>query len=268
MIFFLILIYNLSFLGFSTPLKPNNLKKNKFKTVRVLKLNHSTKNAIDSLHPKYLGYGSKAIEHVSLSTVDKMALSNFLDLDESFFEKPDLKSFKAAFKGYSKLKKQGVISRDILTIIDFSLSSTQKRLWVIDMNKNKIIFQSVVSHGKNSGEEYADSFSNTLSSNKSSLGFYKTAETYYGTNGLSLRLDGLEKGINDNARARDIVIHGAKYADESLAHEQGYLGRSLGCPALPFKVSEKIINYIQDETCLFIYKENNEDYLNKSTILN
>jgi len=141
-------------------------------------------------------------------------------------------------------------------------------MWVIDMVSNEIIFQTVVSHGKNSGMEYATDFSNKPETFKSSLGFYKTAETYMGANGLSLRLDGLEPGINDNARIRDIVIHGANYADENLAHRQGYLGRSYGCPALPLKNYKEIINFIKEESCLFIYHDSNYDYLKNSKLLN
>src|SRR5690606_19070433 len=103
---------------------------------------------------------------------------------------------------------------------------------------------------------------------KSSLGFYKTAETYIGANGLSLRLDGLEEGINDNARSRAIVIHGANYANEELAKKQGYLGRSYGCPALPYENHKEIINFIKEESCLFIYHDSNSDYLKNSKILN
>jgi len=200
--------------------------------------------------------------------VNKAILSKYLDLEEKNFEKPQLQSFESAFKGYFRLKSEGKINKEILTIIDFTQSSTEKRMWVIDMKKNEIIFQTVVSHGRNSGKEYANDFSNVPETNKSSLGFYKTAETYMGANGLSLRLDGLEAGINDNARNRAIVIHGADYADENLGLRQGYLGRSLGCPALPLKNHKEIIEFIKEESCLFIYHDESNDYLNKSKLLN
>jgi len=200
----------------------------------------------------------------NLTTFDKLVMSEYLDLDEKNFEKPRLNTFKAAFKGYYKLLKEGKINKQILTIIDFSQHSTQRRMWVIDMRTKEILFHNVVSHGKNSGKEYATSFSNRPESFQSSLGFYLTGETYYGENGLSLRLDGLEPGINDNARSRAIVIHGADYCDENIAKRQGYLGRSLGCPALPRELSEKIINTIKDESCLFIYHEGQQDYFKKS----
>lgn len=204
----------------------------------------------------------------NLSTFDKLVLSEYLDLNEKNFDKPEIESFKAAFKGYYKLKEEGKIKKDILTIIDFTKSSTERRMWVIDMNKHEILHQTVVSHGRNSGKEFANDFSNTPESFKSSLGFYATAETYSGQHGLSLRLDGLESGINSNARARDIVIHAADYANEAMGKNQGYLGRSLGCPALPIEVAHKIINLIKDESCLFIYHADKKDYLSKSKLLN
>lgn len=203
----------------------------------------------------------------NLSAFDKMVLSEYLDLDEKTFAKPELESFKAAFKGYNKLKEEGKIKNEILTIIDFTKSSTERRMWVIDMKTHDILYQTVVSHGRNSGKEFANDFSNARESYKSSLGFYTTAETYMGKHGLSLRLDGLEAGINSNARERDIVIHAADYANENIGKNQGYLGRSLGCPALPNAVAHKIINVIKDESCLFIYHADKQDYLTKSELL-
>lgn len=204
----------------------------------------------------------------NLSAFDKLVLSEYLDIDEKNFTKPAIESFEAAFKGYYKLKEDGKITKDILTIIDFTKSSTERRMWVIDMSKKEILHHTVVSHGRNSGKEYANDFSNTPESFKSSLGFYATAETYYGEHGLSLRLDGLESGINSNARVRDIVIHGADYANEKMGLNQGYLGRSLGCPALPKEVAHKIINLIKNESCLFIYHADKKDYFTKSRLLN
>src|SRR5690554_6247846 len=211
---------------------------------------------------------SSFAEESNLSIFDKMVLSEYLDLDEDVFLKPELESFKAAYKGFYKLKQEGKIKKDLLTIIDFSKSSTERRMWVIDMNNQEVLYQTVVSHGRKSGMEYASDFSNVPESNKSSLGFYSTAETYFGKHGLSLRLDGLEYGINHNARARAIVIHAADYASESLGKRQGYLGRSLGCPALPKDVAYDIINLIKDESCLFIYHEGKKDYLATSALLN
>lgn len=241
------------------------------KDIKLKNTSVSSKEDKESLKSKELAAltgKSATTANLSLDAAEKVMLSTYLDLNEKNFEKPDLASFKAAYKGYFKLKQQGKIDKDILTIIDFTLSSTEKRMWVIDMKSGEIMFQTVVSHGKNSGNEYANDFSNRPESYKSSLGFYKTAETYSGKHGLSLRLDGLERGINDNARMRDIVIHGADYANENFIGSQGRLGRSLGCPALPMNNYKQIINFIKDESCLFIYHGKNSEYLSKSELIN
>ena len=156
-------------------------------------------------------------------------------------------------------------SKSILTLIDFTKPSTEKRLFVFDMEQKKMLYSSVVSHGKNSGENYATSFSNEVGSYKSSLGFYLTGNTYQGRNGYSLLLDGLEKGINDRARERAIVVHGAAYANPSVC-KSGRLGRSFGCPALPQALTKPIINTIKGGSVLFIYA-NNKEYMAKSSIL-
>ncbi len=174
-------------------------------------------------------------------------------LDSNNLSLPNLISFTEALNGFYDLKNKGIITKDILTIIDFSLSSTKKRLWIIDLATNTVLLNSLVSHGMNSGGEFANSFSNSNSSNKSSLGFYSTGEVYKGKHGTSLKLDGLEKGFNNNARARAVVIHGANYANPSILKSQGFLGRSQGCPAVPEGLSLKVINLIKNKSCLFIY---------------
>lgn len=166
---------------------------------------------------------------------------------------PDFQSFNQAFKGFEALKAKGLVGKDILTLVDFSLSSNAKRLWIINMNTYEVILNTYVAHGKNTGEEYAESFSNADSSNKSSLGFYITGETYKGKHGLSLKLDGQEKGVNDNARRRGIVMHAADYVSESFIKANKRLGRSQGCPAVPAELSAEIIDLIKDKSCLFIY---------------
>ena len=165
--------------------------------------------------------------------------------------------------GYNRIKNR---KRDVLTLIDFSKPSTEKRLYVFDMKHRRMLYSSVVSHGKNSGGNYATSFSNEYGSYKSSLGFYLTASTYQGRNGYSLILDGLEKGINDRARERAIVVHGAAYADPSVASRGGRLGRSFGCPALPTSVSRPIIDAIKGGSVMYIYAET-PSYLAQSSIL-
>lgn len=174
-------------------------------------------------------------------------------LNANNFALPQMDCFKKAMEGFYALKQKGIVERDILTVIDFSMSSTKKRLWVIDLNANKILFNTLVSHGMKSGGEYANSFSNSPNSNKSSLGFYVTGETYFGKHGLSLKLDGQERGINHNARARAVVMHGADYANPSILHSQGYLGRSQGCPAIPEALKSQIIHTVKGKSCLFIY---------------
>ncbi len=169
------------------------------------------------------------------------------------FMLPNKKSFTKAMEGYFQLKERGVIQKDILTLVDFSLSSKENRLWVIDLKNNIILFQSLVSHGRNSGNEFAANFSNKPESYKSSLGFYLTGETYFGKHGYSLRLDGLDKGINSNARARAIVVHGADYVSEKFAQQNGRLGRSLGCLALSQELTKEVIDTIKDKSCLYVY---------------
>ncbi len=177
-------------------------------------------------------------------------------------------AFNAAIKGFNYLAASHQVASDkIISIIDFSLPSFKKRLFVIDLKNYKIIFNTYVAHGVNSGREYARQFSNIPESNKSSLGFYITRNTYIGDNGYSLRLHGLESGINDNASARDIVIHGAEYVSENFIRSQGFIGRSWGCPALPMNLHKPIIDKIKNGTCLFIFGKD-PGYLKRSRILN
>ena len=177
---------------------------------------------------------------------------------------PSVESVTLALAGWEKLEHQ--LGKQLLTVIDFTLPSTEKRLWVIDIDKKEIVLNTVVAHGRNSGELHAEKFSNSPESYQSSLGFYLTAETYQGKHGYSLRLDGLEKGFNDKARARAIVIHGADYAREEFAKATGRLGRSLGCPALPTELSAKVIDLIKNGSLIFIYGKD-PAYLGSSSLL-
>ena len=169
--------------------------------------------------------------------------------------------FETAVKGKQKIK--GLKQPDLITIIDFSKPSTELRLFVIDLKEKQLKIKSLVAHGKNSGGNYARAFSNQSQSLKSSLGFYKTAETYRGKHGYSLRLDVLEKGINSNSRKRAIVIHGASYVSHDFARKHGRLGRSWGCPALPLESTKTIIDLIKGGSCLFIYASD-QHYLSHS----
>jgi len=172
-------------------------------------------------------------------------------------------AFEQALEGYNDITEK---KRDILTLIDFTKPSTEERFFVLDMKQKKLLFSSHVSHGRNSGENYATSFSNEMGSYKSSLGFFLTGGTYTGKNGYSLLLEGLESGINDMARERAIVIHGAAYTNPSIARYSGRLGRSLGCPALPPELNKPIIDTIKGGSLIYIYADN-PGYLKRSKIL-
>jgi len=177
-------------------------------------------------------------------------------------------AFEYARKGWNKLFSEGKLTNSsVLAIADFSQPSSNKRLYILDLKQYKVLFQTLVAHGRNSGKELATSFSNSSSSYKSSPGFYVTGETYTGKHGYSLKLKGMEKGINDNAYRRAIVVHGADYVDESYISSQGYIGRSQGCPAVPEKEAQTIINTIKDNTCFFIY-EPGKKYVSRSAMLN
>jgi hypothetical protein len=178
------------------------------------------------------------------------------------------KAFLFAWKGYKNLlQKRKLSNDDVLSICDFSQSSRRKRMYVIDVANKKLLLNTYVAHGRNSGREYASSFSNKPESHKSSLGFYVTRNSYYGDHGLALKIDGLENGINDLADARNIVIHGSEYVGAGYLRGKGYNGRSFGCPAVPVKDTQKIIHTIKGGSCLFIYHPTT-NYLSKSTILN
>jgi hypothetical protein len=209
--------------------------------------------------------------NISVAVVDSfenLAYSNLyeaLNLDSLELSR---EAFTYAVKGYSNLVAQGaIVKQDVLSIVDFTLPSSKKRLFIIDLVTGKLLFNTFVSHGRNSGMEQATRFSNDLNSFQSSLGFFVTGKTYKGEHGYSLRLDGLEKGINDNALNRGIVIHAANYVNEKMAKQRGYIGRSLGCPAVPVKLHRPIIQKIKDGSCLFLYGSDT-NYPSKSSMLN
>ena len=177
--------------------------------------------------------------------------------------------FELAIKGLQKLNANGKLENsNILTIADYSQSSNKKRLYVIDLKNKKLLFNTYVAHGRNSGDEYARSFSNKDGSLKSSLGFYITENTIIGSHtGFALMIEGVEKGFNDNALKRAIIIHSADYVTEDFIKKYGRLGRSFGCPTLPPELNKPIIETIKEGTCFFIY--NPDKYYNcTSTLLN
>lgn len=198
---------------------------------------------------------------IFLFTVSTLVLASTREIYNKL-ENINLKysTFKRAITGYNKIspKKDGLI-----TIIDFSMPSNRKRFFVIDLNKSKILYNTLVSHGKNSGLIDAIQFSNVVNSLESSLGFYITGNPYTGKFGYSLKLIGLEKNINDNALIRTVVLHGAKYSTQDFIDKYGFLGRSLGCPSIPDTISDDVINLLQGGTVLFINA--NDEYYNKTS---
>lgn len=176
-------------------------------------------------------------------------------------------AMKFAYKGYEYLRNKGSLGNsNILTVVDFSQNSRKKRMYIIDVTNREVLLNTYVAHGKNTGLDVANKFSNTNESLQSSLGFYVTKGTYFGKHGLSLKLDGKEPGFNSNAEARAVVLHGADYIGE---HRKGaaYMGRSFGCPAVPQEQANKIIHLLKNGSTLFIYHPSN-NYLNGSKILN
>ena len=176
-------------------------------------------------------------------------------------------AFDYALKGFNYLLAKGKIANNnIISIVDFSEPSSKKRLFIIDLKNYKILFNTYVAHGQNSGKEFAGNFSNAPESLESSPGFYVTKETYYGSKGYSLRLEGEEQGINDNALSRGIVMHAATYVNAALAQGRGFIGRSWGCPAVAPELHQAIINKIKNGTCLFLFTPN-KNYISTSRIL-
>jgi hypothetical protein len=159
----------------------------------------------------------------------------------------------SGLRAYERARQRGVIDRALLSIVDYSLPSTAKRLWVLDLDAGRVLFNELVAHGRQSGDDRAVTFSNGLGSHQSSLGVFTTGATYLGRHGVSLRLHGLEPGINDRAEERTIVVHGAPYVSEDFARRFGRIGRSLGCPAVRPEIAKSLIETIRDGTLFFAY---------------
>lgn len=173
---------------------------------------------------------------------------------------------KLGLTAYVKAREEGLDNKQVLTIIDYTKDSTERRLWVLDLKNNKVLFNTWVAHGKNSGQNSATSFSNQPGSLKSSLGVFLTEQTYVGHDGYSLRLMGLERGINDNAYRRNVVMHGAWYVNPETIQRYGQLGRSWGCPAVSERLVKPIINTIKEKTLVFVYYHD-RNWLNRSNFL-
>ncbi|MCK9505097.1 MAG: murein L,D-transpeptidase catalytic domain family protein [Porticoccaceae bacterium] len=194
--------------------------------------------------------------------------------DNRLFQKlsrsaPDLKTkvLKNALQAARCAVTQGVDAPAKLAVIDYSLPSTEKRLWIFDIHRGRLLLQDLVAHGRRSGELTATTFSNREGSHQSSIGLFRGHESYSGKHGYSLRLDGLEPGINDNARNRAIVIHGADYVDPTWIDRQGRIGRSLGCPAVRREIAKQVVDNLKDGQLVFSYYPD-QDWLNSSSFLN
>lgn len=178
----------------------------------------------------------------------------------------DPKVLELALIAHKEAQEQGLISKPILTVIDYSKHSAQKRLWVFDLQREKLLMETHVTHGEKSGKAQATQFSNTHGSHQSSIGVFTTGETYRGAYGYSLRIDGREPGFNDQARRRAIVIHGAPYASESYAKRMGRLGLSWGCPAVDTRIAGKLIDIIKNGSMIFAYYPHSK-WINSSSFL-
>lgn len=209
------------------------------------------------------------------NTTDKPAINaKFVTAGATLYETLELGNlglskvaYTAAVRGFDRLRAAGILPNGkVLSIVDFSLPSNKKRLFIIDMATGKLLFNTFVSHGRNSGKELATQFSNKFHSFQSSLGFYVTGQTYTGHHGYSLRLNGMEQGINDNAFGRGIVMHAAAYVNEYSAEKLGRIGRSEGCPAIPENLHRAVIETIKNGSCLFLYGTDTK-YISESKYL-
>lgn len=208
------------------------------------------------------------------SAIDSSAIVHGISVSEKIYADLNLQqaglsqqAFDYAVKGYQKLVDSGLVNNsEYLTIVDLSQSSRNKRFYIVDMKNDSLTWNTYVAHGKNSGVDMAKSFSNSFNSNKSSLGFYLTKSTYRGKHGLSLRIDGLENGFNDNAEPRGVVVHGAPYVNAGRVNSD-YMGRSQGCPALPENEYAEVIDIIKDGSVLFVYGADS-NYIQSSSLLN
>ncbi|MCD8042752.1 MAG: murein L,D-transpeptidase catalytic domain family protein [Tannerellaceae bacterium] len=193
--------------------------------------------------------------------IDAVQLYKEMELEDII----DWRAFEQAIEGYEKINPE---KKEVLTLIDYSKSSKEERMYVLDLKEKQLLFTTHVLHGAKSGYETPTSFSNEVNSNKSSLGFFLAENSYHGKFGYALRLNGLEKGINDKAKERAIVIHGSKYANPKVINSAKRLPRSLGCPAIPYDVNDDIINTIKGGSLVYIYASKaNEEYVYKSNIL-
>ncbi|GAB3196036.1 hypothetical protein ABID22_001699 [Pontibacter aydingkolensis] len=242
-----------------------------FTTPASITLEESTA-PLSTLNPSASGNGSSLSYHEKELVFDAHV--------QEVYQQAGLKSkgldfgvFRNAYVGFQNFKNQNLTasSKSILTVIDFTKTSNQKRMWIIDLQAKKVLINTLVAHGRNTGNVTADKFSNQPNSYMSSVGFYLTDATYYGKHGLSLRLSGMDDKYNSNAMERAIVVHGADYATDAFIKQHGRLGRSLGCPAVPREISKEVIEAIKDKTVMYIHgneKNYTSDFLNQTNAVN
>lgn len=205
----------------------------------------------------------KSLENVEVGAAAILKNNSFLDkrIYESFeqsqleIEGLSYKVYREAYIGFLNLKhlKKIPMTSNVLSVVDFTLSSKKKRLWIIDLSMNKLLLNTWVAHGKGSGQEFPTQFSNTPNSHQSSLGFYVTGEIYYGKNGRSMKLDGLDEGFNTKVRERYIVMHGAEYVSADTIQHLNMLGQSEGCPAVSMDISNHVIDLTKNKSVIYIY---------------
>lgn len=228
---------------------------------------HSLLESSDVLDDDTLTRDKKEYSTLSKINFEDSVLSIYNNIELQELGLP-FKVFRYGMIGFFSLKQEGRLQeKNLLSIIDFTQSSCNKRFYTIDLDNQEVIYHTYVSHGRNTGQDKATSFSNEPGSNKSSLGFYVTAETYSGSKGFSLRLEGMEKGFNENLRKRAVVMHGADYVSEDWIKSYGRLGRSQGCPALPQNMTSTVINTIKDRTAIFAFYDDSK-YLTASDYVN
>lgn len=214
---------------------------------------------------------SQAVVKAALAPVAPAAVAPAVNALETTLERlsasaPSLSRdvLRLALQARDRATANGLAKKsELLTVIDYSLPSTTKRLWVFDVLSGDVLFNELVAHGKNTGDNFARRFSNKDGSLQTSIGLFRTVGTYYGGNGYSLKLDGLEPGFNDKAQRRAVVMHGAPYVSEEFANQHGRIGRSWGCPALSQKVAPKVIDTIKGGSLLFSYYPD-QDWLSSS----
>jgi len=219
--------------------------------------------------PLIVSSNAKEPDQPVVVQTDNTVSSIYKKIDFTGIERLDYKVFEKAYIGYLNLKAENKLNAEkhILTVCDYSLSANKNRMWVIDMQNNKVLLNTYVAHGQGTGEEYAKAFSNKEGSHQSSIGFYVTGDTYVGSHGNSLYLHGMDEGYNSAAYERSIVMHGAGYVSKDFIAGTGRLGRSWGCPAISAEVCETVIDCTKGGTCLFVYYPE-EKYLSTSYWLN